>query len=398
MSEASAHKLSYIPEITRGTTPTNPRFQALPDTRTTLALTRETLESERITGSRFPEEPRSGAKGVSGDIPADLSTRAYDDFIASALQGPWVESGGLDSFTLVQAGGPPGAGVEVEDPFTTVANNGMVYVEFIDAKAQKVVFRFEPTAPGPSTSHEVFGLDTVTIDGDTFEVTAYSDTEEDATAKAGDTRLSFSVLREFSDFEVGEKPFLLYAGCEVASWNLSAAANGLAKSTFTFWGRSMDGPNETAPVNSSVAPAFDTEPFDTFSGAMEIDVVETCIVTDYNMTINNGHAPRYGIGCDVSEDASVNMSLIDGSITVYFENAALYEKFVNEGSIALKLTLSDSANNQMIIRTPNCKIGSGTQPDVSGDGPITMTVNFTAHKDDTLGSHISVQRVYPVAV
>lgn len=398
MSEASAHKLSYVPETTRGTTPTNPRFQALPDTRTTLALTRDTLTSERITGDRFPQEPRSGVNGVSGDIPADLSTRAYDDFIASALQGAWVEEGGGDTVDLSFDGSPSDT-VSVGELYTTLGGLASVRIVYLDAKSEKVTLREDPEpGPGASVFHELYGLDSVTIDGSTFEVTAYTDAEEDATVKAGDTRLSFSVLREFSDFGAGEKPFLLYSGCEVASWNLSAAANGLAKSTFSFFGRDMVGPSTDAPANSSVAPAFETEPFDTFSGAMEIDGVETCIVTDYNVTINNGHAPRYGIGCPSSGDPSVNMSIIEGSITTYFENADLYEKFVNEESLALRLTLSDSQNNQMIVYLPNCKVGSGTQPDVSGDGPITIVINFTAHKDETLGSHVSVRRLYPVAV
>lgn len=394
MSEASAHKLSYIAEATRGTTPDNPRFQALPDTRTTLALTRDSLSSERITGSRFPAEPRSGAKGVSGDVPADLSTRAYDDFIASALQGEWAESGGQDQVSIDAMGGGPttytrGSVIPMD------GENNLV-LEFLDSKTEHIVLRHDLNYVQEGT-YEVFGLDTLVVEGFAFEILGYTDAEEDATVKAGDTRKSFSVLREFSDFGSGEKPFLLYAGCEVATWNLTAAANGLAKSTFTFWGRDMAGPSATAPVNSSVAPAFDTEPFDTFSGAMEIDDVETCIVTDYNLTINNGHAPRYGIGCDTSGDASVNQSLIEGSITAYFEDASLYEKFVNEESMALRITLSDLAGNQMVVYLPNCKVGSGTQPDVSADGPITITINFTAHKDEALGSHVSVQRIYPLA-
>lgn len=394
MSEASAHKMSYVPEVTRGTTPTNPRFRALPDTRTTLALTRDTLTSERITGDRFPAEPRSGARGVSGDIPADLSTRAYDDFIASALQGQWVETGGNDEITL-EVATVENTNVAEGDTFNTT--NGVVTVETLNAKAEEVVLRFDPTVTAPATTHELYGLGSETIDGTLFEITAYTDVEESATVKAGDTRQSFSILREFSDFAPGKKPFLLYSGVEVASWNLTAAANGLAKSTFTMWGRDMAGPSTDAPVNSSVAPAFDTEPFDTFSGSLEIDDVAECIVTDYNLTINNGHAPRYVVGCSTSQDASVTQSVIEGSITAYFNDETLYEKFVNEGSISLKLTLQDSDGNKLVVYLPNLKVGSGTQPDVGGDGPITIPVNFTAHKDDALASHISVERIYPVA-
>lgn len=393
MAEASAHKLSFVPEAVRGTTPTNPRFQALPDSRTTLALTRETLATERLSEDRFPAEPRSGVKGVSGDIPVDLSNRVYDSFIASALQGAWVESGDLDAVSIDQDGMGPVEFAENGPSATT--NNGIVSVEFLDSKIEKVVLVYTPSTPAPAETYTILGLGSVTIDGETFETLGYTPLPEVAEVKAGDTRLSFSFLREFSDFDGGEKPFLLFNGCEVATWNLSAAANGIAKSTFTFWGRNMIGPSATAPTNTSVAPSIDTQIFDTFSGSLEIDGVETCIVTDYNITVNNGHAPRYGIGCDVSGDASVNMSAIDGSITMYFENADMYEKFVNEESIALRLKIQDQALNSRSIYLPNLKVGSGTQPDVSGDGPIMITINFTAHKDDTLGSHMSVTRVHP---
>ena len=397
MAEASAHKLAYVVETTRGTTPTNPRFRYLPDTRTTLALTKELLATERLTGSRFPAEPRTGASVVGGDIPTDLSSQTYDDFISSALQGDWVNDnagGGNDMVDLTVAS-VANAGTIAGDTFNTT--NGVVTVESIDSQTQEVVLTYVE-GPNDPVTHELFGLDTVAIDGDDFEVTAYTDALQSATAKAGDTRKSFSFIREFSDFEAGQEPFLVYKGCEVATWNLTAASNGLAKSTFTFFGREMVGPSAAAPTGTTYAPAIDTEPFDTFSGAMEVDGVAKCIVTDYNLTINNGHAPRYTVGCAASQDPMIAQSVIEGSITVYLEDATLYKKFVEEEQLALKLTLADSSGNKIIVDLPNLKIGSGTQPDVTGDGSITIPINFTAHKDNELGSHISVQRIRPVAI
>lgn len=312
MSEGNAHKISYITEVTRGTTPANPAWNLLPDNRTTLNLAKETLATDRLSGNRFPSKPRTGAEQVNGDIPADLSFGTYDAFIESALLGAFVPDGG--------------------------------------------------------------GL---------FSI-----------AKAGTTRKSFSFLREFSDMTVGEK-FLTYKGCEVASWNLSAAANGIAKSTFTFWGREMGDPSATAPAGSTYVDAIDNEPFDTFNGEMKIDGAATCIVTDYNFTINNGHAPQFSVGCATSRDARVGQSVIEGSITVYFDNMTLYKKFLDEDSLALELTLEDSLGNQMVINLPNLKILTGTQPDVSGDESITLPISFSAHYDDALESHISV-KVIPI--
>jgi len=397
MAEASAHKLSFVRETTRGVTPTNPRFIALPDTRTTLALTKENLTSERITGDRFPAVPRSGADGVGGDIPADLSAGAYDDFIESALQGAFVaDPANVNDMVDLEVDGL--ARADKEEGFESVTANGTVVVERLDSKAEIVVFRFDPTVAGPSTNHVVEGLSSVTIDSVVFEVIAYEDGIGSHTAKAGDTRLSFSVLREFSDLEVGSKPFMLFRGVEVATWNLTAAANAIAKSTFTLWGRGMDGPNENAPTNSSVAPSIDTEPFDTFTGSLEIDGVPSAIVTDYNFTINNNHAPRFVVGFKNSQDASVGQAVVEGSLTVYFNNTTLLEKFISQTSFSITLTLQDTNGNQYVVKLPNLKIGNGTQPDVSGDGPLTLPINFTGHRDSTEGTHLSVQRIYPLAV
>ena len=89
----------------------------------------------------------------------------------------------------------------------------------------------------------------------------------------------------------------------------------------------------------------------------------------------------------------VGQSVVEGSITAYFENEELYQKFVDESKLALKLTLQDSLGNQLIIDLPNLRIISGTQPDVTGDGSITIPINFTGHHDDTIDTHIAVTSV-----
>tara|TARA_R110002153_G_scaffold61368_1_gene165641 strand:+ start:197 stop:1120 length:924 start_codon:yes stop_codon:yes gene_type:complete len=303
MSEASAHKLSYSAETTRGTMNATPTFIRLPDTRTTVALVKDTLATERLTGDRFPAAPRTGATTVAGDIPVDLSYDTYNPFIESALQGAFDAS---------------------------------------------------------STN----------------------------SAKAGTTRKSFSILREFSDITTDQ--FHLYTGCEVASWSLTAAANGLAKSTFTFMGRGAAAPASVAPSSSTFTAASTTEPFDTFSGEMKIDGVASCIVTDYTINVNNGLEARYAVGCEGSEDPTVSQSIVDGSLTVYLEDMTLYKKFINDQSIALSLKLMDSSSQYIRIDIPNAVISSGTQPDVTGDGAIMLPISFTAHYDSTLQSHIEV--------
>ena len=302
MSEASAHKLSYSAETVRGTMNATPVFIRLPDTRTSVALVKDTLATERLTGDRFPAAPRTGASTVAGDIPVDLSYDTYNPFIESALQGPF--------------------------------------------------------------------------DGGSTNI-----------AKAGTTRKSFSILREFSDITADQ--FLLYTGCEVSTWTLTAAANGLAKSTFSFLGRSAAAP-ATADPATAYTDASITEPFDTFAGEMKIDNVASCIVTDYTINVNNGLEAKYAVGCEGSQDPSVSQSVVDGSLTVYLEDMTLYKKFINDTSMSLSLKLIDSNDDYMLIKIPNAVISSGTQPDVTGDGAIMLPISFTAHYDATTTSHITV--------
>lgn len=302
MSEASAHKLSYSAETVRGTTDSTPVFTRLPDTRTTIALQKDTLATERLSGDRFPAAPRTGASTVAGDIPVDLSIDTYNPFIESSLQGAFAAG----------------------------------------------------------------------------------------TAKAGTTRKSFSILREFSDISADQ--FLLYTGCEVSQWTLSAAANGLAKSTFSMLGRSATAPATADPATSYVA-AGTSEPFDTFSGEMTIDGSASCIVTDYTVNVNNGLEAKYAVGCEGSEDPTVAQSIVDGSLSVYLEDMTLYKKFINDQSLSLSLKLVDADANYITVAIPNAVISSGTQPDVTADGAIMLPISFTAHYHAGTGSHISVTSV-----
>ena len=415
MAEASAHKLSYVEEATRGVTPNAPRFQRLPDTRTTIALVKDTLQTERLTGTRFPAEPRTGARSVSGDIPADLSFNTYNAFIESAVQGPFLAQGTAPATTPSPDGaftyGPREAGEDV-DTITIAASanistpitislvnvgstwataNGNLTVESIDADAGELVLVYNDGSTDVGTTFEV--LDNNVIDGEDVTLDALVDAQRITQAKAGNTRKSFSILREFGDLEIGSKPFLLYKGCEVSTWSLNAAANSIARSTFTFFGRDMEDPATDAPVGTSYKDPIDSQPFDTFNGELQIDGQSECVVTDYTLNVNNGYAPRFAVGCPDSQDPMVGQSLVDGSITVYFENTELYEKFINEETMSLRLKLQDSIGNQLEIYLPRLRILTGTQPDVTADGSITMTINFSAHLDDNEETHLVVTSV-----
>ena len=68
----------------------NPSFKPLPHTGTTLAITKDAVESEKLRGDRQVEDFRHGNKTVGGDITAELEYAAFDDFLEAALCGTWA--------------------------------------------------------------------------------------------------------------------------------------------------------------------------------------------------------------------------------------------------------------------------------------------------------------------
>ena len=291
MSKGSSHELSVIRETVAGTTPATPRFSQLPDARTTLGLTKGQLATERLTSGRFPAKPRTGAKSVVGEIPVDLPDSAFDEMIASALQGTWSAKTTPDSFSATIDGAAT-AGIVEGDTHDTA--NGQVTFERVAGAAQQVQAKY--VEAGVTTNHFFEGFQTITIDGEDFEITAYSAVGEESVLKAGDTRSSFSVCRHFSDLAGGE-PYMLFAGCEVGSFGLSASANALAKATFTFLGQSGGLPLDAAslPAGTNFSEPIETLPFDTFSGNVKIDGVSTDEVTEYSLSVDNGLAEKFGI-------------------------------------------------------------------------------------------------------
>ncbi len=90
-ASGSAHELIYCTESTFGVTPSTPDMKRFRHTGTTLALTRESLQSKELRHDAQISDFRLGADSVSGEVQFELSYGSFDDFLAAAIRGAWVE-------------------------------------------------------------------------------------------------------------------------------------------------------------------------------------------------------------------------------------------------------------------------------------------------------------------
>ena len=206
--------------------------------------------------------------------------------------------------------------------------------------------------------------------------------------KTGTTRRSFTIEREFNDLATVE--YHRHTGSEINSVALSVAPNSMVNATFGIIGKDLS--LNTSQVGSSTYSADGNKtPFDSFTGSITEGGSAIATVTALEFSLENGIEPLFAVGSATTQRPAIGKSRLTGTLTTYFESKALYEKFLNETSSAIVLTLTDVAGNDYIIEIGNVKYNSG-QPDVSGEGAITIAMDFVGLYDTSDASNIKVTR------
>lgn len=208
--------------------------------------------------------------------------------------------------------------------------------------------------------------------------------------KGGTTRRSFSALREFKDLPVGQDSFFLYTGIEFTTLALTITADAIATGVATVVGKDQV-IQASAPTGTNYTERTTTKVLDTFTGSIEEGGTSIGTVTEATFTIENNIEPRFVVGSKTTIRPSIKRLTVTGQVTVYFESSDLMKKFINEEDTTIFLDLVDLDGNTETIGIPRA-IYTGGQPDVSGDGPITLAMPFTANFDAASSTNILMRR------
>jgi len=300
IANGAQHSLHFVAESSYGTTPSTPTWTPCPHTGTSLALSKDGIESEKLRGDRQVEDFRHGNKSVGGDISCELEYGALDDLLEAVFCGTWTTD----------------------------------------------------------------------------------------VLKTGTTRRSFTFERKFGDLATPE--YHRYTGCEINTMAMSVAPNQMVTMTFGVVGKDLS--LATSEVASSTYSAdVGNSPFDSFTGSITEGGASIATVTALELSLENGLEPLFSVGSQTTAQPSIGRSRASGTLTTYFESKALYEKFLNETASSLQLTLTDVDGNDYVIDIGNVKYNSG-QPDVAGEGPVTIAMEFIALYDSADASNIVITR------
>ena len=181
----------------------------------------------------------------------------------------------------------------------------------------------------------------------------------------------------------------LFTGCSVNTLAVSLAPNAMVTGTFGIVGKDMT----ISATEKTQDAATGAAPFDAYSGDLEIGGSVAAIVTAMDFTLTNGFAPTFVVGDDSAPSLEVGDAVVEGTISAYFEDAALLNRFIDETETSLKVTVGDneSTPNTMEFFFPRCKINSA---DVGVDGPTSRVISmtFVALRDDTEETNLRITR------
>lgn len=207
--------------------------------------------------------------------------------------------------------------------------------------------------------------------------------------KAGTTRRSFTFERNFSD--ITDDPYFRYTGVEIDKLSLTIGSNAIVKGSFSVLGSAgvMDtaiitGATYTSPLTNHV--------FDGFTGTVKEGGTSSAVITEVQLTIENGLSPRYVVGSKYTLRPGIGFFNVSGTATMWFEDSTKVAKFLNETESSIDITMTDAAAHGLEINIPRIKY-TGAPPDVKGIGPITLAMPFQALLDTaTTNSNIVLTR------
>jgi len=370
----------YIVETDCGVTPTSPAWKPLRFTSGGMQLTKDSLQSSELDGSREVADLRLGNNSVSGDISIELSYGAYNDLLEAALGGTWAQATALSSLTITV------------DPATSKFSRSTGNFLTGGVKVGDLVRFTGLTAPANLAVYQVVRVSDTevfvnapagTLDAETSVVSCglvfpYK-------LGVGTARRTISIMTHYADADanVGAGEYHIARGVEITGFAFNIAVNALVTGTLSTIGMSYE-VDSGLPAGSTFTSVAKTEVYSNVDGAIidmtlanssySADVIG--YVTSLDMSLDNAASPQFTIGNDsVSfiERGRANSTL---SLSAFFFDSTLLSRFVNETETAISVMLSNTSGNNA-IKYGRVVYTSGA-PEIAGEGSIMQTLEAQA--------------------
>lgn len=209
--------------------------------------------------------------------------------------------------------------------------------------------------------------------------------------KIGTTLKSFSI--EDGALDIGQ--YRLFTGVTVNTAAFSIKPNQMVTATFGLIGDDMSVATSTSATTLTASST--NAAFDSYSGVVDFadaggTLASVATVTGIDFTITNNVAPTFVVGSDTTPYLEYGLATVEGTLTAYFEDATLINRFLNETETAFEVSVDDpTGTNPYTFLFPRVKINGANIP-VSNPSARVITMPFVAIYDTTEGTSLKLTR------
>lgn len=205
--------------------------------------------------------------------------------------------------------------------------------------------------------------------------------------KVGNTVRSFTFENRLPDIDTPE--WERFTGCQINTFNLSIQPEGMITGAFGIMGQD-EATATTAIAGATYGAPTVTEPMDSFQGSILEGGGASAIIQSMDFTITNNIGTSPAIGSNVTLQPPLNKFIVTGTLTAYYQSKALFDKFRNETSSSITVTISDGTSTYAFDFS-NVHYTGGDK-DIPGDGELSITMPFEALLDTTDVSSMVITR------
>ncbi|AZF89074.1 hypothetical protein AP6_031 [Salmonella phage TS6] len=371
----------YVLETTPGVTPTSPSWSPLRNTGGIPALTRDSLVSNELDGSRETSSIRTGNKQISGEYAIELSAQSQDELLAGAMTSSWVAGSTVSGLSVT---------VDADaKTFTRDAGDFTTAVEVGD------LVRFPGLTGGNSKPFIVTAVSALVVTGGAINHTL---TDESAVTsdlviadklETGNLCKTYSILTWFKGRCGGADSYLITRGVEFTGFTIEQAVNAMVTGSFPFIGLNQE-ILSAPPAGSTFTVNFNAQPFasvdvSAFSGTAPLKLIDTFTITN-----DNGTSAQFELGNDsvafVERGRAANTFSLAGKLY----DMTLLNLFLNETQIELTSILS-GPDGAMSFTLKRAELTSAT-PEIGGPESVTLSMEGQA-TGNQMQSSIVIQRI-----
>jgi hypothetical protein len=207
--------------------------------------------------------------------------------------------------------------------------------------------------------------------------------------KFGSTQKFFTIEDYASDIDQAR----VFNGLGVSQASFSIKPNQMVTTTLSMVGKDM----ATSSTEKTVTPSSLNAPFDAYSGNIQVGntggaLSTIATITGIDFTINNSLAPTFVVGSSSAPQLEYGMASVEGTLTAYFEDLSLMNRFLDETESALSVGVNDpTAANAYGFLFPRVKFNGAAVP-VAGPTSRIITIPFVALYDATEESSLVITR------